>query len=60
MADDFSTVVQELQLANEKLARLERIQTEGGDAKGINCVLKKKTKEFLHKKNKTLKKNKYH
>ena len=35
MAQDFSKVVQELQLANEKLARLERIQTEGGTAKGI-------------------------
>ena len=35
MADDFSKVVQQLQLANEKLARLERIQTEGGTAKGI-------------------------
>ena len=32
---DFSKVVQQLQLANEKLARLERIQTEGGTAKGI-------------------------
>ena len=29
---DFSKVVQQLQLANEKLARLERIQTEGGTA----------------------------
>ena len=35
MADDFSKVVQQLQLANEKLARLERIQSEGGTAKGI-------------------------
>ena len=35
MANDFSKVVQQLQLANEKLARLERIQTEGGTAKGI-------------------------
>ena len=35
MAQDFSKVVQQLQLANEKLARLERIQTEGGTAKGI-------------------------
>ena len=35
MAQDFSKVVQQLQLANEKLARLERIQSEGGTAKGI-------------------------
>ena len=35
MAQDFSKVVQQLQIANEKLARLERIQTEGGTAKGI-------------------------
>ena len=32
---DFSKVVQQLQLANEKLARLERLQKEGGTAKGI-------------------------
>ena len=35
MADDFSKVVQQLQLANQKLANLERIQGEGGTAKGI-------------------------
>ena len=32
---DFSKVVQQLQLANQKLANLERIQGEGGTAKGI-------------------------
>ena len=35
MADDFSKVVQQLQLANQKLANLERIQGEGGTARGI-------------------------
>jgi len=35
MADDFSKVVQQLQLANQKLANLEKIQGEGGTAKGI-------------------------
>ena len=35
MADDFSKVVQQLQLANQKLANLERIQVDGGTAKGI-------------------------
>ena len=32
---DFSKVVQQLQIANQKLANLERIQSEGGTAKGI-------------------------
>ena len=35
MADDFSKVVQQLQLANQKLANLERVQGEGGTPKGI-------------------------
>ena len=32
---DFSKVVQQLQIANQKLANLERLQSEGGTAKGI-------------------------
>ena len=35
MADDFSKVVQQLQIANQRLESLERLQKEGGTAKGI-------------------------
>ena len=35
MAQDFSQVVQQLQLANRRLETLERLQKEQGTAKGI-------------------------